>query len=106
MATRICKICGKKYKVCPTCEGVRTFTPWRTLTCDPQEFMLFEILSKHTLDHDSIEAVNQINALGFSKERIKTFLPEIQEQMTNIQKDAKKSKAKNKTMIEETQVEE
>ncbi len=106
MTTRICKICGKKYKVCPSCEGVRTFTPWRTITCDPQEFMLFELLSKHTFDHDSVEAVKQMNTLRFSKERIKTFLPEIQEQISDIQKDAKKSKPKTTQMIEETQVEE
>lgn len=104
MITRICKICGKKYKVCPTCEGIKTFTPWRTLVCDPQEFMLFEILSRHTLDHNSVVAAERIRTLEFSSSRIKSFLPEIQDQMKAIQKDAQDSKSTNKQKIEETHI--
>lgn len=102
--TRTCKICGNKYKVCLTCESVRTFTPWRTIVCDPQEYLLFAILSKHSTDGDSIVAADDIASLGFTKTKIKTFLPNIQRQIAEINTAAKKSK-KSAAQKEEEAVE-
>ena len=61
MVTRKCKICGKSYQVCPTCETVKSFMPWRTLVCSLEEYQVFSILSDYLCNKDAVTAA--INAI-------------------------------------------
>lgn len=97
MTTRKCKICGKEYKVCPSCKAVRSFAPWRLLTCDPQEYQLFTILSKYDLDKDAACALESMDNIGIKQNQVDTYLPSVQNQISEIQKAVKSiaaSKAK------------
>lgn len=93
MVTRSCAICGKDYEVCPTCESVRTFTPWRTLVCCATEFVLFETLSKFDCDKNAVEANDVLKQLDITD--IDKYLPHVQKQITDIRSIvAAKSKPK------------
>ena len=39
-----CVLCGIGYYACDTCNNVKTFTPWRTLTDTIEHFKIFAIL--------------------------------------------------------------
>ena len=84
MVYRNCKICGTRYKVCPTCENIRTFTPWRTVVCSPDEFILYETLSRYDYDKDAQAAVQVFKDLKLTKKKIKTYLPTVQTAINNI----------------------
>lgn len=77
MAKRNCKICGKEYKVCPTCATVRTFTPWRMVTCSQTEFLVYELLSKYDLDKDIEAAGAALEKLGIDDKVADTYLPSV-----------------------------
>ena len=86
MVTRVCKICGKEYDICPTCEQIRTFTPWRRVVCDAKEFIIYTTLSKYDLDKDAKEAVESFDNLGLTKKEIRTFIPAVRKSILDIYK--------------------
>lgn len=85
MAVRKCKICGKEYKVCPTCRSVKTFAPWRLLVCNPQEYQLYVTLSQYDVDQDVNSALSAIRQIGITDEDIQTYIPSVQKQIAVIQ---------------------
>ncbi len=89
MTTRICKICGKKYKVCPSCEEVRTFAPWRTLVCSVEHYQVFTILSEHICTKDSKQAAQSLHRLHLTKDEMIKFTPAVQKSITDIYAAAK-----------------
>lgn len=89
MATRICKICGREYRVCPTCKAVKSFAPWRLLVCDPQEYQLFATLSQYDYDKNAKDAASAMDMIGIDDTTIKTYIPEVQQQIAEIRNRTK-----------------
>lgn len=42
-----CIICGKGYHACDSCDEVKTFTPWRTMTDTIEHFQLYMVLQDY-----------------------------------------------------------
>ena len=42
-----CIICGKGYHTCDSCNNIKTFTPWRTLTDTTEHFLLYMVLQDY-----------------------------------------------------------
>lgn len=42
-----CIICGKGYHACDSCDEVKTFTPWRSLTDTIEHFQLYMVLQDY-----------------------------------------------------------
>ena len=91
MIIKECVICGNKYKVCPTCEKVATFSPWRTLVCCADEYMIYSILSQYDNDRDADVAAKGLDRIGLSKKTIATYRPSVKNQITEIYRKQKKS---------------
>lgn len=91
MVTRKCKICGKSYQVCPTCETVKSFMPWRTLVCSLEEYQVFSILSDYLCNKDAVTAAKSLDGLKLSKKTIKGYMPDIQKEIAGVYAAAKQT---------------
>ncbi len=57
---RICKVCGKSYYYCPSCEGKESLQTWRVLTCSEECNTIFRTLQLHYQKNISNEDVAEI----------------------------------------------
>lgn len=42
-----CVVCGKGYHACDSCDEIKSFTPWRSLTDNIEHFKIFTILKDY-----------------------------------------------------------
>ena len=42
-----CVVCGKGYHACDSCEKIKSYTPWRTLTDTIEHFAIFTVLKDY-----------------------------------------------------------
>ncbi len=78
----VCDICGKRYSVCKTCQTVKTFKPWRTITDTLEHYKIFIALSEYTRTKNKEEAKEQLSHCDLSDlesfpDRIKKVIKEI-----------------------------
>ena len=78
----VCDICGKRYSVCKTCQTVKTFKPWRTITDTLEHYKIFIALSEYTRTKNKEEAKEQLSHCDLSDlesfpDRIKNVIKEI-----------------------------
>lgn len=78
----VCDICGKRYSVCKTCQTVKTFKPWRTITDTLEHYKIFIALSEYTKTKNKEEAKEQLSHCDLSDlesfpDRIKNVIKEI-----------------------------
>lgn len=78
----VCDICGKRYSVCKTCQTVKTFKPWRTITDTLEHYKIFIALSEYTKTKNKEEAKEQLSHCDLSglesfPDRIKNVIKEI-----------------------------
>lgn len=78
----VCDICGKRYSVCKTCQTVKTFKPWRTITDTLEHYKIFIALSEYTKTKNKEEAKEQLSHCDLSDlesfpDRIKNVINEI-----------------------------
>lgn len=78
----VCDICGKRYSVCKTCQTVKTFKPWRTITDTIEHYKIFIALSEYTRTKNKEEAKEQLSHCDLSDlesfpDRIKNVIKEI-----------------------------
>ena len=62
----VCDICGKRYSVCKTCQTVKTFKPWRTITDTLEHYKIFIALSEYTRTKNKEEAKEQLSHCDLS----------------------------------------
>lgn len=86
MTIKECVICGNKYRVCPTCEKVTTFSPWRTLVCCVDEYMIYSTLSQYDNDKNADVAANKLDHVGVSKKTMANYKLSVRKQITEIYK--------------------
>lgn len=84
MVTKVCKICGKSYDVCPACESVRTFAPWRTIVCSSREFILYELLSEYDLKKDAEHFSKVFKTLDITDAMVDTYRTDVRNRIYEI----------------------
>ena len=62
-----CAICGKPYKICRTCQELKSFTPWRTVTDTLQHYAIFLALSEYTKTKDKEKAKEELSKCDLSE---------------------------------------
>ena len=77
-----CSICGKPYKICRTCQEIKSFTPWRTITDTLQHYSLFLVLSEYSRTKDKAKAKDELSKCDLSekelfKDSVKNMIDEI-----------------------------
>lgn len=97
-----CVVCGKGYHACDSCNEVKTFTPWRSLTDTLEHYKLFMVLKDYNNKLISkAEAQMMLSSMNLSgkenfKEGAKKVLNEIfKENMSDDKKPKKKFDSKN-----------
>ena len=78
----VCDICGKRYSVCKSCQNIRSFKPWRTITDTLEHYKIFIALSGFTKTGDKKEAKEQLSHCDLSE--MKTFPDRIKNAIKDI----------------------
>lgn len=78
----ICGICGKPYKICRTCQEIKSFLPWRTVTDTIQHYAIWLALSEYTNTKDKEKAKDALMHCDLSE--LNTFKHNIQEVINEI----------------------
>ena len=82
-----CAICGQPYKICRTCQEIKSFTPWRTITDTLQHYSLFLVLSEYSRTKDKAKAKDELSKCDLSekelfKDSVKNMIDEIMKEDT------------------------
>ena len=82
-----CAICGKPYEICRTCQEIKSFTPWRTITDTLQHYTLFLVLSEYSRTKDKAKAKDELSKCDLSekelfKDSVKNMIDEIMKEDT------------------------
>ena len=83
---RKCAVCGQEYPVCRTCEDIKTFKPWRTITDTAEHYQIHLILTEYTNQHitkaEAKEMLKRCNVADYEN-----FLPHIASVIKTILED-------------------
>ena len=77
-----CAICDKKYHLCKTCEDVKTFSPWRTVTDTIDCYKIFLVLSEYTKTKNKEQAKKELSTCNLKEKDI--FAPHIKAAIDEI----------------------
>ena len=80
-----CAICGKPYKICRTCQEIKSFTPWRTITDTLQHYTLFLVLSEYSRTKDKTKAKDELSKCDLSKKE--SFKDSVKNMIDEIMKE-------------------
>lgn len=79
----ICKIRGKTYQACHSCDKIHSFQPWRTITDTRTCYKIFLILNSYSNGYTSrTEAKEQLKNCDLSQ--LHTFVPHIRKAIDQI----------------------
>ena len=105
-----CVVCGKGYHACDSCNEIKSFTPWRSLTDSIEHFKIFTVLKDYNNKLiDKNEAREMLSNVNLSdkdsfKESSKKLIDEIFKEDAVTSKASKK-KSFNKT-VEDSEIKE
>lgn len=118
-----CAICGQPYKICRTCQEIKSFTPWRTITDTLQHYTLFLILSEYSRTKAKAKAKDELSKCDLSekelfKDSIKNMIDEIMKEDVikiveetseetveeNVEIKPQKSTRKGRTSVKQSEV--
>lgn len=94
-----CVVCGKGYHACDSCEKIKSYTPWRTLTDTIEHFAIFTVLKDYNnkiIDKQEARKLlenSDLSGRDSFKESSKKLLNEILD--NNITVESKKIKKKS-----------
>lgn len=77
-----CAICEKKYHLCKTCEDVKTFSPWRTVTDTIDCYKIFLVLSEYTKTKNKEQAKKELSTCNLKEKDV--FAPHIKAAIDEI----------------------
>ena len=80
-----CAICGQPYKICRTCQEIKSFTPWRTITDTLQHYSLFLVLSEYSRTKDKTKAKDELSKCDLSKKE--SFKDSVKNMIDEIMKE-------------------
>ena len=118
-----CAICGQPYKICRTCQEIKSFTPWRTITDTLQHYSLFLVLSEYSRTKDKAKAKDELSKCDLSekelfKDSVKNMIDEIMKEDTikiieetseetveeNVEIKPQKTTRKGRTSVKQSEV--
>ena len=118
-----CAICGQPYKICRTCQEIKSFTPWRTITDTLQHYTLFLVLSEYSRTKDKAKAKDELSKCDLSekelfKDSVKNMIDEIMKEDTikiieetseetveeNVEIKPQKTTRKGRTSVKQSEV--
>ena len=118
-----CAICGQPYKICRTCQEIKSFTPWRTITDTLQHYSLFLVLSEYSRTKDKAKAKDELSKCDLSekelfKDSVKNMIDEIMKEDTikiieetseetveeNVEIKPQKATRKGRTSVKQSEV--
>ena len=56
----ICAICGKPYRVCHTCQNIKTYAPWRTVTDTLPHYTIYLAIYEYNKTKDKAKAKEEL----------------------------------------------
>lgn len=77
-----CAICEKKYHLCKTCEDVKTFSPWRTVTDTIDCYKIFLVLSEYTKTKNKKQVKKELSTCNLKEKDV--FAPHIKAAIDEI----------------------
>ena len=85
MAESWCRICGKKYKVCPHCETARERTPWRIVTDTAVHYQIWVAVSQYKSKIISKEEAREmLSRIAYDRAEEVNFIPAIRDIINEI----------------------
>lgn len=92
MAETWCRVCGKHYKICPSCENVKNRTPWRAIADTASHYQVWLTVSQYQAGLLSKETAQEIlQRINISEAEIRGYIPSVQEIIAAINQIDKKS---------------
>lgn len=91
----ICAICGKPYRVCHTCQNIKSFTPWRTVTDTLPHYMIYLALAEYTNTKNKAKAKEELSKCNLSE--LENFDSDVKRTIYEIMAENKKEATKNVT---------
>ena len=100
-----CAICGKPYKVCRSCQEIKSFTPWRTVTDTLQHYSIFLTLTEYAKTKNKEVAreelsICDLSELGTFKESVRNMIAEIMKEESISASDDSEAKEEIEKSIE------
>ena len=100
-----CAICGKPYKVCRSCQEIKSFTPWRTVTDTLQHYSIFLTLTEYAKTKNKEVAREELSTcdlseLGAFKESVQNMIAEIMKEESISAVDDSEAKEEIEKSIE------
>lgn len=97
----ICDICGKPYKICRSCQDIKSFQAWRTVTDTLPHYTIYLALVEYARTKDKDKARHELSLCDLSErdkfnENIKVILDEIFKEDIKEDKVIKKTVSQNK----------
>ena len=93
----ICAICGKPYRVCNTCQNIKSFTPWRTVTDTLPHYIIYLAVYNYNKTKNKDAAKEALLKCDLSE--LETFDEDIKKTIKEIIGDDKKVDTSSKTKI-------
>ena len=85
-----CDICGKPYKICRSCQEIKSFQAWRTVTDTLPHYMIYLALVEYSRTKDKAKAKEELLKCDLSEldtfnENIKTVIKEMMAEEKNVE---------------------
>ena len=97
-----CDICGKPYKVCRSCQEIKSFQSWRTVTDTLPHYMIYLALVEYSRTKDKAKAKEVLLKCDLSEKD--NFNDNIKSVIDEIFAEEQKTEDKSKTVIKKTAV--
>lgn len=92
-----CIICGTGYHACDSCESIKSFTPWRTITDTSRCYQIYLVIKQYNSGMvDKQGARCMLENIGVGMNDIKGFKADVRATLTEIFKEDKPVKAETK----------
>lgn len=92
-----CDICGRQYKVCRSCQQIKTFQPWRTVTDTLPHYTIYLALVEYNRTKDKEKAKVALSNCDLSEKDL--FNDNIKKVINEILKEDKNKEAVQKSTI-------
>ena len=97
-----CDICGKPYKVCRSCQEIKSFQAWRTVTDTLPHYMIYLALVEYSRTKNKTKAKEELLKCDLSEKNI--FNDNIKSVIDEIFAEEPKIDDKSKTIIKKTNI--
>lgn len=77
-----CDICGRQYKICRSCQDIKSFQPWRTVTDTLEHYAIYLVLTEYSKTKNKDKARKELLKCNLSNkdefnDNIKSVIEEI-----------------------------